>query len=393
MNLLSFGAGEEQIYGIVTAKRMGYKVVAIDGNENSVGFEYADEFYCVDLKDKTKILKIAKEKNIKAIIPSPIGSILSNVGFLNDELKLKGISEEAALNCTDKKIMNNILKYDIELPKQIEANGYNEIKDAIKIIGIPCIVKPKKGSGSRGVVAIFDEDNIEKLVQVHLKDSNSKSSIVEEFIEGKEYGIDGIIIDGEFRIIMTRDKTLTDLPYRQEVSYTAPSDLSISDLIIVEDYLKKICKLLKLNHCIIHCDLIYQDKKPKLIEISGRPSGLKISEKLIPECISINMIENILNYMLDKKYSFDSFVKKNILLQFIDVSQGRVLDIPSFEELTSENIIHYNSKIKKGDILNKIKNGTELYNRGYFILSADNKQDLYNLSLDIKNKFKIKKIN
>lgn len=372
---------------------MGYKVIALDGESNSEGFKYADQYYVVDLKNKTEILKIAKKHNIKAIIPSPIGSILSNVGFLNDQLGLKGISEEAALNCTDKKKLNEKLRESISLARQVEAIGYEQIKEAIKKIGLPCILKPRTGSGSKGVITILEEQNIEKSIKIHMNDSTSKESLIEEFIEGKEYGIDGIVENGVLKIIMHRDKTITKLPYRQEVAYMAPSSLIKEDLDIIQDYLDKICKKLKLNHCLIHCDLIYDNGRPYLIEISGRPAGLKISEKLVMECISLNIIENAINYMLDKDYTFYGEVNKNVLLQFIDIEEGKVLEIPNKEELLHSNIVDYNSNINVGDITTTIKNGVDLYKRGYFILSSKDRKKLYEESIVIKNRFKVKSNN
>ncbi|WBW95459.1 hypothetical protein [Oceanirhabdus sp. W0125-5] len=42
INVLSVGAGKEQIQSIIEVQRLGLKVNAIDGNENSEGFSVAE---------------------------------------------------------------------------------------------------------------------------------------------------------------------------------------------------------------------------------------------------------------------------------------------------------------------------------------------------------------
>ncbi len=59
--LLMIGAGFLQSFVIKKAKMMGIFVVAIDGNINATGFQYADKFKVVDIVDKEQCLSVAKE--------------------------------------------------------------------------------------------------------------------------------------------------------------------------------------------------------------------------------------------------------------------------------------------------------------------------------------------
>ena len=64
--LLLIGAGNAQIEGINTAKNLGFKVIAIDGDPNAPGLKKADVGIVSDVRDYKNAVKIAKKYNITA---------------------------------------------------------------------------------------------------------------------------------------------------------------------------------------------------------------------------------------------------------------------------------------------------------------------------------------
>lgn len=93
----------------------------------------------------------------------------------------------------------------------------------------PLIIKPRFGSGSKDVIAIKDAIELENI----LKDSKftKEDFIIEELINGIEYGLDAVVIDGVFHHILMRQKFITPLPYRQAVASISTSEnLAVSKL-------------------------------------------------------------------------------------------------------------------------------------------------------------------
>ncbi|MDF1540445.1 MAG: hypothetical protein P1Q69_16235, partial [Candidatus Thorarchaeota archaeon] len=66
--LMVIGAGESQIIAIKSAKRMGHRVVAMDGSPNAKGREFADEFEVASTRDVVSAIKIARKYNIDGVL-------------------------------------------------------------------------------------------------------------------------------------------------------------------------------------------------------------------------------------------------------------------------------------------------------------------------------------
>lgn len=108
--LLSIGAGKEQVASILKAKKLGFKVIAVDKYSDAPGMELADLAIHIDIKKTDEIIEVLEEYSVSGIIPSPIGRYLTTIGRINDYFGLSGISEKAAMRCVDKLLFNETLK-------------------------------------------------------------------------------------------------------------------------------------------------------------------------------------------------------------------------------------------------------------------------------------------
>lgn len=90
--VLAVGAGAEQVHSIRQALDLGLHVVAVDGNPNAAGFADASEHITVDIKNCDKVLSIANQYDIVAVIPSCIGRYITTVGYVNENFAGGGSS-------------------------------------------------------------------------------------------------------------------------------------------------------------------------------------------------------------------------------------------------------------------------------------------------------------
>ena len=155
MTAAVIGASSESIYVINKAKELGLKVIALDGNPEAPGLKAADASFVVDIRDPQKVFEILDRDGNKpdVVLPVPIGRYLTTTGAVNDKYNLCGVSFDAANVCTDKYEFHKILAEEglrnAEL-YLIPAGEENTDIDEINTI-YPVIVKPRFGSGSRGV--------------------------------------------------------------------------------------------------------------------------------------------------------------------------------------------------------------------------------------------------
>lgn len=392
-NVLSVGAGKEQVPSIIEAKKMGLNVIAVDKDPAAEGFKWANETILIDIKDKDKVIQVAQEYKIKCVLPAPIGRYLTTIGAVNDALHLKGITEEAAINCADKYSFNRLLT-DASIPcaKQEKAKTYKEIKENIDNIGLPCILKPRYGSGSRGIVVIEKKEDIAEAINKHMLECDDKEdSLIESFIDGIEYGIDGVVIDNDFKLILVREKILTKLPYRQEITYIAPAKLDNLIINEINNYIGRVCKVLKLNNCLINADLIIKNREITIVEIAGRPAGLNISSIVVPYVTSVNVLKEGIKLALNLETDFNVKTGKPLVLLFLATPVGKVIKTPDYDSIINmESVYKYEPNIEEGDILAEIKDGTDIYSRGYVMTQGNTLEEALNVAQSILNIFEIK---
>ena len=144
----------------------------------------------------------------------------------------------------------------------------------------PCVVKPVSLSGSRGVIRA---DHINELsaaivrVQRILERENphlDRSILIEKFIEGHEYAIEGVLCSGEFQCLAIFDKPdPLDGPYFEETIYLTPPDIR-NDL--KTDIVKTIamaCRAIGLTHGPIHAECRVNSKGVWVLEVAPRTIG------------------------------------------------------------------------------------------------------------------------
>ncbi len=110
----------------------------------------------------------------------------------------------------------------ISIPEQTQPSG----------VGFPKVIKPLDMSGSRGVIRVDSpaeqqvaEQRIRRMLQAAGRDA-SAPLIAEEYIEGIELVVEGMITDGRLHVLAIIDKPepLTG-PYFEETMFTTPSRL------------------------------------------------------------------------------------------------------------------------------------------------------------------------
>src|SRR5690606_29391649 len=160
---------------------------------------------------------------------------------VSERLNIPFFSVETAEVSTDKFLMKQKFM-EAGLPC---AKGYL-IADADELCGLdltfPIIVKPRDNSGSRGVVFCESIKSATRAVEEALMYTKKCNVLVEEFIEGLEYSIEGIHYDGEHHVIQFTEKTTTDFPYNVEIAHIQPADISIKQQNEIRELISKIAQ-------------------------------------------------------------------------------------------------------------------------------------------------------
>src|SRR5690349_4886845 len=145
----------------------------------------------------------------------------------------------------------------------------------------PCVVKPLRLSGSRGVIRANTPDElaaaVARLERILLDDGNARETtdiLVEDFIPGVEVALDGLLREDGLHVLAIFDKPdPLDGPFFEETIYTTPSRLPAEAQAAIADCAGRAAAAIGLRDGPIHAELRVNERGPWMVEIAGRSIG------------------------------------------------------------------------------------------------------------------------
>ena len=273
--LLVLAAGILQVPIIKRAREMGYYVIAVDGNPDAVGLQYADKQICATITSEDEMVEIAKCEKIDGVI-HPCTEVSMNVmGRIRDELGLSGVSRKQAVVATNKHLMREVFRAgNAPSPRSILAKSADDAwAHFMNAFNTNAILKPSRNSGSRGIAKVekgIAKEEFFRLYDIALVESRDNSVLIEQFIEGPEFSVEIIVWEGKVDVLAVTDKKTTEAPHFVELGHNQPSCFPDDLVAIIKDAAVKGVKALGVDKCACHAEVKVQDGKAYLMEIGAR---------------------------------------------------------------------------------------------------------------------------
>jgi len=152
-------------------------------------------------------------------------------------------------------------------------------------ISYPCVLKPMSLSASQGVIRantreefVAAAERIRKLLAspeiLATREANLDQVIVEGYIPGREVALEGLLTDGQFRVLAIFEKPdPLEGPYFEETIYVTPSRLPESQLRGVERCALDAVRALGLTQGPIHAEFRINEHGVWPLEVAPRPIG------------------------------------------------------------------------------------------------------------------------
>jgi biotin carboxylase len=154
-----------------------------------------------------------------------------------------------------------------------------------KRVTYPCVLKPVFLSGSRGVIRANGEEGfisafhrLKAILQdpdvVRRGGSLGRIVLVEDYISGTEVALEGLLSQGELRVLALFDKPdPLEGPFFEETLYVTPSRLSQTLQSEIASCAAEAAKALGLREGPVHAELRANDTGIYPIEVAGRSIG------------------------------------------------------------------------------------------------------------------------
>lgn len=178
------GSGELGKEVAIELQRLGVEVVALDKYPNAPAMQIAHKSYVLSMLDGAKLREIIEKEKPDYIIPEVEAIATPTLIELEKEGYNVIPTAKAAFLTMNREGIRRLAAEELGLRTSHYkfAATYNEFKEAVKEIGIPCVVKPIMSSSGHGQSTIKSEADIDN--SWHIAQEGGRAGAGKVIVEG-----------------------------------------------------------------------------------------------------------------------------------------------------------------------------------------------------------------
>ena len=206
--VLLCGSGELGKEVVIELQRLGVEVIACDAYENAPAMQVADRAHVFSMLDGEKLRAVIEQEKPDFIVPEVEAIATDTLVALEEEGFTVVPTAKAAQLTMNREGIRRLAAEGLGLltsPYRF-AETYEDYKDAVDVVGVPCVVKPimsSSGKGQSTIKSIEDIDNAWNYAQ-----------------EGGRAGAGKVIIEGF--VDFDYEITLLTLRHKDGTSFCEP---------------------------------------------------------------------------------------------------------------------------------------------------------------------------
>lgn len=388
--LMILGASYSQLPLYKMAKKLGIATVAVSTPGDWPCFAIADECSYTDISDPEAVLDAARKHKIDGITTCCLDAGIRSIGYVCEEMGLKGLSARAGFLCSDKYYMKEaFVKGGVSCAKHVCIHSREELEAALDELEFPVILKAVDLMGSRG---LFRCESREEAL-AHYPDTMAATGrdycLVEEFIKGQMLGCEAMLSNGKFLFCLPNNienyQSHVPTPIGHSVPYEKQDLLGKE----VEHQLKLAIQALGMDNCPVNCDMMEKDGRIYVIEITGRAGGT-----CLPETVSLYYGMDYYEAMVRLALDMDAeslFEKKSPctanLSHILTSDRSGILKQLHNDNTMTEDIVDLSFNVEPGEEIRRYENGRDRI--GQVILKGKNLDECRRKLADVLAKINI----
>ncbi|OCH40143.1 formate-dependent phosphoribosylglycinamide formyltransferase [Aliivibrio fischeri] len=160
--VLLLGSGELGKEVAIECQRLGFEVIAVDRYLNAPAMQVAHRSYAIDMLDANALEEVINKEQPDFVVPE-IEAIATDKLV---ELEKQGLNVVPTANATkltmNREGIRRLAAEELQLPTSPYrfVDSYEELVEAVKFVGMPCVIKPVMSSSGKGQSVIKTEADI-----------------------------------------------------------------------------------------------------------------------------------------------------------------------------------------------------------------------------------------
>ena len=355
--LLSFGYKEEVVKA---CKRLGMDIVSLvdpwDKPEYLPACEEGESrvFTQDNTKNELILSALAREGKLSfESVISPFETTLVSSSFLGGVVSKPFIDPMVAIAFRDKYYQKKLLRGTVAVAQSWHIDDVAKMNTS-EDYPYPIIFKPVAGAGTAHTYKVHDQGELEKIAAKHVEDTSlPQSMVIEEFIEGEEWHVDGWMSKGELQLfaISKYGAPLINIQKGALVQSITLRPEAHKDLYSrLDAFLSKALKTLGLKDGVFHLELFYNEETDEITfsECGARIGGGMIAQKF-KHMFNIDIVEVLIKLSIGEKVTVDQTAGTTeytgwVYLPSISPDVKELPSIPSMKEQPGVVEVHYNWK-------------------------------------------------
>ena len=185
--VLFCGAGELGREVVIAMQRLGVETIAVDRYPNAPGMQLAHRFHVINMLDGAELRRVIEAEKPDFIVPEVEAIATPTLVELEKEGYRVIPTATAALLTMNREGIRRLAAEKLLLPTSPYkfASTYEEYAEAVKEIGIPCVVKPIMSSSGHGQSTVKCEADIDEAWRISQEGGRAGAGrvIVEGFVD------------------------------------------------------------------------------------------------------------------------------------------------------------------------------------------------------------------
>jgi biotin carboxylase len=219
-------------------------------------------------------------------------------------------------------------------------------------------------------VLCHNREELESEYEYSRHESRGGAVIVEEYLQGPEFSIEVMVVDGEPHILQITDKLTTGAPHFVEMGHSQPTGQNKENREKIRDLAVRACKAVGINTGPAHVEMIITENGPKMVELGARMGGDCITTHLVPLSTGIDMVGCTIKQACGEKIDIEPKYNKGSAIRYFDAHDGLIKRIEGISEAEKIDGIKEISIVHSvGEKIGEIGSSTDRV--GFVIAQAD----------------------